>query len=970
MIPRATLLVMVAWSPLTHARSTLLTFQRGKPYVSVEAAKHLQNLQVPDARVRNLAYQAAEIVAQNFWTKPTLPVLTSDSTHITVIANLDMGLGPVYETTIGTQALNAASEAAVTSLGSSMRKLVRTSTILPRGSASVSWRGHRKLLPFVQTAFENHPSVMQLHYELPLRTTTVGLAPYAFERAGWAGPDVHGLNPNLNNVANNTWAAYGYAGAGQVVAVGDTGLWTGHARYQNLRAKYGAQAVRHQTCDVSGASDTGATCACLSGSAGTHVNYISYSCNTATWCDNFVTDHHAQAFDHGTHVAGLVLKSAPDARLVKMDLQSTAQHSAASIVPPPDMYDQLLAMPYSCHGARIFSFSWAASNQGVYTQMDKVMDHFAWDYADALIVVAAGNEGQDGARSVGSPSTAKNVLSVGAVLATRNFFTAAASDSPYYTHFWKGSDSVRVESPSITGTVGTVYDVGREWSGAAREVMTWSSRGPSADGRRKPDVAAVGSYAVSDHATGQLHTTLGSLMDQDGSNSMQGTSMATPVLAGAIAVIADVLDSCSTMYGCVLNLSTVGNMAANGGYGALTRTGTPASSLLRAFVGAAAQPAVAQASYVSVWRNGHYVRRPYRSTDPQSLAQAQAASGLGEVTLGRALLPTPQQPLLHTYAYGETSQRQFLPLSASQAMSTQGLDTTLATVMWAGDTNHNARCYRALADNVRVTAVLAWRDYPSQPNCNPCLETDLALSMHSLQTSVGGATADTMNNLEMQQLTLANTGDIVKVFVFATRVFYALTAQRYSLVVTGNVQRVTDSASCNACSLGNERVPCVSSAGYGDNQCGSNQSQTNSCQRYAACYAVADSGKTLTGVLASQCSSQKDCLAIMFPSSDQARCVTYDCTSTTQKRIVHGSGTHTCPYGYSHRCVNYTNPDTLQTRQVVSASCIQVAQQVNTNVDDTSFLTTLKIASSIASGVLLIVMFVWCTANSVRSFKK
>lgn len=73
-------------------------------------------------------------------------------------------------------------------------------------------------------------------------------------------------------------------------------------------------------------------------------------------------------------------------------------------------------------GARIQTNSWGEpESQGIYNADSMQVDQFVWDHPDMLILFAVGNEGVDADRdgridpgAVSSPSTAKNIISIGA----------------------------------------------------------------------------------------------------------------------------------------------------------------------------------------------------------------------------------------------------------------------------------------------------------------------------------------------------------------------------------------------------------------------------------------------------------------------------------------------------------------------------------------------------------------------------
>jgi len=149
--------------------------------------------------------------------------------------------------------------------------------------------------------------------------------------------------------------------------------------------------------------------------------------------------------------------------------------------------------------AHVQSNSWGAqSSWGQYTSDSRSADSFLNDYDDFLVLFAAGNEGSQGSQSIAPPATAKNVLTVGA---------------------------------STTGRPGTA---------SVGQVASFSSIGPTADGRIKPDIVAPGVQICSPRAE-EAQNPVGwscSSARHSGTTtplyvSADGTSSATPVVGGA-----------------------------------------------------------------------------------------------------------------------------------------------------------------------------------------------------------------------------------------------------------------------------------------------------------------------------------------------------------------------------------------------------------------------------------------------------
>ena len=236
---------------------------------------------------------------------------------------------------------------------------------------------------------------------------------------------------------------------------------------------------------------------------------------------------------HGTHVAGSVLGdgvsptegnirgTAPKARLV---LQSILDAQGRLGGLPNDLND-LFNQPYTTDKARIHTNSWGSTgNFGVYDHQALEVDQFVHQHRDMLICFAAGNEGSDknsdgkiDPNSVTPPGTAKNCLTVGASENNRPNKTLT------YNQGWPS------DFPANPIAADKVAD-------KPEGLVAFSSRGPTHDGRIKPDVVAPGTYILStrSRATNSKGWELSSdpLYMYEG-----GTSMATPLVAGCIAQI-------------------------------------------------------------------------------------------------------------------------------------------------------------------------------------------------------------------------------------------------------------------------------------------------------------------------------------------------------------------------------------------------------------------------------------------------
>ena len=215
---------------------------------------------------------------------------------------------------------------------------------------------------------------------------------------------------------------------------------------------------------------------------------------------------------HGTHTAGSIVgngtMSDGAVRGVAWGAKLWAWFcggSGASLYTPDDC--ELLFRPDQENWPTfIHSASWGNDTSGQYDSYCGDIDYYVWLNPDFLPVFANGNAGS-GVGTVGSPAAAKNVLAVGATQNLRTTPSMGLADG----------------NPVATAS--------------------YSSRGPCKDGRVKPDVAAPGTGILSTRAYGCSYQ-YGIAANTNYAYSC-GTSMATPLAAGAMALVREwLVDRC------------------------------------------------------------------------------------------------------------------------------------------------------------------------------------------------------------------------------------------------------------------------------------------------------------------------------------------------------------------------------------------------------------------------------------------
>jgi subtilisin family serine protease len=293
----------------------------------------------------------------------------------------------------------------------------------------------------------------------------------------------------------NPAPALGLTGAGEIVAVADTGLDDTHPDFQGRVAGIVARGRPGDSTDPHG--------------HGTHVA--------------------GSVLGDGSASGGLLRGTAPGARLFFQSLLD-ADGNLGGL--PLDLAD-LFAEAYQS-GARVHNNSWGSATKSRYTINSGEVDEFVANHRDMLIVISAGNDGTAAMPrnnsaagfvdwlSIGSPASSKNALTVGA---SRSDRSNGALSSLSYRDAWPN------EFPDDP--------IGQEKvSGDPESLAGFSSRGPCDDHRIKPDLVGPGTdIASAKSALAPLRKFWGPYPGNAQYAFMGGTSMSAPLVSGCAALI-------------------------------------------------------------------------------------------------------------------------------------------------------------------------------------------------------------------------------------------------------------------------------------------------------------------------------------------------------------------------------------------------------------------------------------------------
>jgi hypothetical protein len=444
----------------------------------------------------------------------------------------------------------------------------------------------------------------------------------------------------------------------------------------------------------------------------------------------FASTGENEASGHGTHVGGSIVGSSTTttqaqhngiAYNAKIAVYDIGRPNAPSLnLPLPGLHENLFP-PSDRVGAQTHCNSWGSASSN-YDELSRDFDRFQWENQDFLVLVAAGNSGRDGVETVGTPATAKNIVAVGAAL-----------------------------------------------NGQSHEqLVDFSSRGPTADGRFKPDVCAPGvqiSSARSAAAPNGVHCT---------TDDKSGTSMATPVTTGTALLIIDYLQQ---------GFYPSGKRDSDDGF-------RPMATLVKALLIASGR-------------------------------QMTSPNAQGTVTPGRNGADTSFPNLDQGFGSQVAGDVMFFSGESDHALWLDGSfgDNCNDCPRFTGAGQTRTVTFEATGEEIRFTVV--WSEPAAQINANKALinDLDLEVSLNGQTTYPNGCGAanspawcsgnrDNTNNVERVIITNPTAGARYRMTVTARTV--QVGPVPYSLVVHGGIRRDAE--------LFPNHAPRVNSAGYTNSQ--------------------------------------------------------------------------------------------------------------------------------------------------------
>mmetsp|Transcript_55427 Transcript_55427/g.113336 ORF Transcript_55427/g.113336 Transcript_55427/m.113336 type:complete len:1034 (+) Transcript_55427:96-3197(+) len=354
-------------------------------------------------------------------------------------------------------------------------------------SVEVSWAGSHRLKVLVDVKDDSDAVIEWLSNKVAVHFVTE--KPEVFLKNKWAGNIIQSGNASKSLLADK-----GLDGEGQIIGCADSGIDYDSCFFSD---------PAHQIVPCKG---NGIVPGCANMN---HRKIVTYrTCSGASNGDD-------ETVGHGTHVAGTIGGSAshpalseyngiaPAAKIafddVGKEFRLGGERIGLFLSVPEDLYEELFPHSYAL-GAKVHTNSWgSATNE--YDLMSSDIDRFVHENEDFLVLFAAGNDGPRFG-TLGAPAGAKNILSIGAG-----------------------------QNDAIS------YPAGERDSVDFNNLADFSSKGPTPDGRFKPDVVCPGENIDSAESDGDVNSNQCTAGVGASIDNLSGTSMATPGCAGGAALV-------------------------------------------------------------------------------------------------------------------------------------------------------------------------------------------------------------------------------------------------------------------------------------------------------------------------------------------------------------------------------------------------------------------------------------------------
>lgn len=413
-----------------------------------------------------------------------------------------------------------------------------------------------------------------------------------------------------------------------------------------------------------------------------------------------------RSFDGLVESNGYADGTAPGAKLAFLDMAV-----GSATIQDPGVTRLFGSLSQVENGAKVIVGSWGRSYYGVYSSFCKDYDAILRDtFTDVLFVASSGNTGSTGTITVQDPASCKNTLAVGSGL---NYGNDIRSN-----------------------------ELGIEY------LADYSSKGPTADGRIKPDIVAPGHFLLTANANVDMVGECdGGIPDSryggrgDGVRYVSGTSYAAPSVAGSAALIRQYFiegwctaDRCCGVKGCGSSIS-------------------PSNSLMKALLLNGAVP-----------MTGKVQRVPNGDVLDESFDVYDGKQGFGRINLLNSV-----------------------PLHGSNKLQLTAVNDK--TIVHGNEHDYNVNIDTSNGCSSDLTVTLVWMDPPGATGCLNCLVNDLDVTVEELSTGGiskvyypnGLSKRDKRNTVERIAINTSD-GDKFRVLVKATNL---VSEQRYSLAIAG-----------------------------------------------------------------------------------------------------------------------------------------------------------------------------------------